>query len=515
MAVPSDKEADSYSQFACIGAGFSGICLGATLKRWHDITDVRIFERESDLGGTWVINQYPGCACDIPTALYSYSFEPNPSWTTVLPARADIHAYLRKVADKYGVADKISFGTEVQRCEWIEDRNRWRIHVRDVASDSSSIHESQFLFSGAGFIFKPRDLDVPGVETFHGPVVHSARWDPRLDLTDKNVVVIGNGCSACQIVPAIVDKVKSLTQVFRSKHWIVPPLDYTYPLGILAFMNQYAPWTKGIQRFLITLATEAEYFSGAYHMKEWSAWARRMYERAATKYIKTTAPEKYHDLLIPDFEIGCRRRIYDGGYLASLYSDKITLTNEPILEVVPEGIRTRNGVTKADVIILANGFQTNKFMVGIDVAGRDGEDIHEHWDKLGGTVAYNSAAVSNFPNFFLVCGPNSGTGHTSLTLAIENEINFALRIIKPVLDGKASSVELKAEAEKKYDQSQQDSLGKMVWNAGCANWYLDPNAGPEAKRNGMMYPWWQQYMWYRSVFPTWGDWTLKVSFLRE
>ncbi|KAK0620175.1 monooxygenase [Immersiella caudata] len=493
-----------YSQFACIGAGFSGIGLGASLKRRYGITNIRLFERESDLGGTWMINQYPGCACDIPSILYSYSFETNPAWDSVLPPRADIQAYLRNVAAKYDLIDKISFNTSVEKCEWVEEKGRWRMTVRDNASGHPSVHEAQFVFSGVGLFSKPRIPEIPGLDSFKGPVVHTARWPQGLNLKDRKVIVLGNGCSASQVVPAILDEAASITQIVRTKHWIIPNIKDTFNVSPLATLTKHAPWTRGLQRSLLFWLTELQY--PPFLMNRLGGWLRSRSAKAAENNIRATAPEKYHDLLIPDFEMGYKRRIFDPGYLKSLKSDKITLTDEAVFEIISEGIRTGKGIIEADVIICATGFHTNRFLVDIDVVGRNAENLQEHWSKIGGPSAYDCCAVSGFPNFFFLCGPNSGTGHTTLTIAIENAINLALRLIKPVLDGKATSVEVKRDAEEKYTRQLQADLKKMVWGAQKGHtWYLD---GSGTGWNASMYPWWQIYAICRS-FPTWRDWNLQ------
>lgn len=324
------------------------------------------------------------------------------NWSTTCSPQQELWAYLRRVAENYDIVDKISFGTSVQKCEWVEETSRWRIHVRHTTTGSSYVHEAQFLFSGAGYIHEPRKPDFPGIETFRGPIVHSARWKKDLDLRKQRIVVVGNGCSASQIIPAILDEAESIHQVFRSKHWIVPPVEVQYPISPFVFLGKYAPWTQSLQRMILATTLELEF--PAYHMTKFGSWVRRQFTQSTEKYMRATAPEKYHDILIPDFDLGCRRRIYDPGYLKALHSDKITLTNEPVIEVSPEGVRTKSGVIHADVIILANGFETGKFSIGIDVIGRNGETIHEHWEKLGGPTGYNCTAVSNFPNFFLLCG---------------------------------------------------------------------------------------------------------------
>lgn len=221
----SGSDEISYSQFACIGAGFSGIGLGGSLKRWYGITDIRLFDRHTQLGGTWHVNKYPGkefshgtfcfraclsppkltlpgCACDVPSVLYSFSFEPNPSWTRILPSSQELWQYLDDVATKYDLKSRMTLGVNVESATWIEGRSRWKITYRPVDSDQSYHYESDFLFAGTGQLVTPRELDVPGIESFQGPVMHSARWREDVNLKGKKVVLFGNGCTAAQIVPS-------------------------------------------------------------------------------------------------------------------------------------------------------------------------------------------------------------------------------------------------------------------------------------------------------------------------
>lgn len=517
----------SYSQFACIGAGFSGIGLGATLKRWYGISDIRFFERHDQLGGTWYVNQYPGAACDVPSALYSYSFEPNPNWTRVLPSHDELWAYQRRVADKYGLIPNMTFGVVVQRCEWVESKKRWRLHVHNSKTDSVFTHECQFLFSGTGQLVQPRDLDVPGVDIFKGAIFHSSRWRHDVDLTGKRVVVIGNGCTGAQIMPSIVGKTAHLTQIVRSKHWILPAIDGKRT-DAMRMLFKYIPGSMALQRLVVFLVAENDL--RGFPMTKSGARFRRKKREGAERYMRAAAPEKYHDLLIPDFEVGCKRRIFDSGYLACLHAENLTLTGDQAVEVTPEGVRTEKGFIEADVIVLANGFVTNSFLGDVEVKGRT-ETLAQHWEKFGGAEAYNCSAMSGFPNFFLLfgasiptlsgtnqgltrcarqLGPNAATGHTSAIMAAENSINYALRVIQPVLDGKASAVDLRLEAEQRYVDQIQDDLQKTVWNSGCQSWYVEENEQGR-KWNAMSYPYSQAYYWYRSLFPVWRDWEFYVS----
>lgn len=394
----------SYTQFACIGTGFSGICLGATLARWYGIDSVRLFSREPDgPGGTWLVNRYPGAACDVPSALYSFSFAPNPAWSRLLPPADELRAYLCRVAAEYGLLDKMVFGVAVERCVWVEERARWRLWARELAGARRVlVHECQFLFLGVGQLNRVRELDVPGLESFRGPVFHSSGWREDVDLVGKRVVLFGNGCTAAQIVPSIVGRTKHLTQVVRSKHWIYPPVDRKVPEWGRTLLRTL-PGLAALQRFVVYLAAERDWKGFA--MTESAAAFRRRRRRAAEQYMRATAPEKYHRLLIPDFEVGCKRRIFDSGYLESLHAENLTLTDERAVEILPHGVRMGSGeVVEADVIVLANGFETNAYLGEVDVVGRGGETLAQHWESFGGPEAYNCCALSGFPNMFFILG---------------------------------------------------------------------------------------------------------------
>ncbi|RDW68959.1 flavin-containing monooxygenase [Aspergillus mulundensis] len=501
MAPENTKLVPSYSQIACIGAGISGIALGATLKRWYRMDDIRIFERHSDCGGTWHISSYPGCACDVPSALYSYSFAQNPAWTKRMPSYNEIKAYQQAVADTYGLRGKMTFRTEVKECYWRDDASRWLMKLRNVDTDEISYHECQILFGATGVLVEPRDCDIPGASTFKGALFHTARWNHDVSLDGKKVVVIGNGCTAAQVVPAIMKQSGSVTQIIRSKHWIAETTNLPYtPAVVWAFKN--IPFLQTLHRFAIYQAAEADW--QLFPMTKSAARYRQKRREQIETYMRKTAPAKYHDLLIPDFEVGCKRRIFDCGYLDSLHNEKFLLTDAKILEIVPEGLQTSNGLVEADVIVLATGFNTNTFLPGMQVYGRNGKTVDEHWGRQDGPGAYNTSAMNGFPNFFLLLGPNSLTGHSSALMAAENSVNYALRVLKPVLDGTASAVEVKADAEDAYIKKLQAAARNTVWVAGCHSWYVN-----EKRWNAMAYPWTQAHFWYRSLFPVWEDWNIK------
>ena len=309
--------------------------------------------------------------------------------------------YLRDVANQYDLIPKITFGANVEKCTWITESRRWRMIIRNTTNGDYYTHECQFLFAGCGILVEPRIADIPGIDTFAGSVISAARWRHDIDLQDKNVAVLGNGCTGNQIVPAIYEKTKHLTHFFRSKHWIVPPI-WVPNTATLRWLFRYIPFTMLIARLYVYFIAEMA-FKGVPLTKRGAAWRRRQ-ESRAKKYIRETAPKKYHDMLIPDFEIGCKRRIFDSeGYLKCLNAENVTLTDARVEAVVSDGLQTANGFVPADVIVLATGYSTNNYLPGIEVTGPAGE-LHEHWDHRGGPSAYNCTAVSGFPNFFILLG---------------------------------------------------------------------------------------------------------------
>ncbi|KAJ5001779.1 Baeyer-Villiger monooxygenase [Colletotrichum sp. SAR 10_66] len=424
-----------------------------------------------------------------------------------MPPQEELWRYLDHVARKYHLTNKMKFGVDVERCEWSEARQRWRMTVRRYSDDSLFTHECQFLFTATGQLMQPNPIDVPGADNFKGAIFHSSRWDTSVDIEGKKVVVFGNGCTATQLIPAIVDKVKHLTQVIRTKHWIMESVDSANTTFMKKVFGS-VPGTMTIQRLLM-FAWAEDSFRGFYMTDAGTRYRKRVQARVE-KYMRATAPEKYHDKIIPDFELGCKRRVFDSGYLESLHSENMTLMDDPVLEIVPEGIRTKDGIIEADVIVMCNGFVTNNAVGGLKVIGRGGETIDQHWESFGGAEAYNCTILNNFPNLFVLLGPNSLTGHTSAIIAAENSINFSLRIIKPLLDGKGTIVEVKRNAEEEYVEQMQRDMQDRVWYTGCSSWYL--RGSKEGKKwNGSTYPYSQVYFLYRCLFPQFGDLQISVS----
>ncbi|KAF8518321.1 hypothetical protein JB92DRAFT_3088036 [Gautieria morchelliformis] len=470
-----------YTEVLCIGLGLSGVCLGVQLQRKYQFTDVHFYERDASHSGTWYVNRYPGCACDIPAIFYSYSFEPNASWSRLLPPRDEIWRYLDGVVEKYNLRPRMTFRTE-------SAAKSGRFIFRDLESGRQYIHECRLLFSAVGVLATPKEPNIPGKETFKGPMFHTARWRDDVELRNKSVVVVGNGCSASQMIPQITPLTKTLTQFIRTPHWLLEGENPSYS-ALMQWAFRRIPFLARLVRLYMFIILEKDgwrLFPG----NETGARLRRAAEKRSKEFIFRVAPMKYHNILVPDYEMACKRRVIDtdSAYLRSLHAPNLHLTKDSIIEILPTGIRTATAAYPADVIIMATGFQANNGLGPLQIRGRGGEWLSDRWNRRGGPGAYNNTAVHGYPNFMVILGPNSGTGHAPATMAIENTVKYALTIVAPILSGDANEVEVTAAAEDAYlDRLQAASVDK-VWNGPCGNWYVTADGW-----NSTLYPWSQTY----------------------
>ncbi|KAH7070795.1 4-hydroxyacetophenone monooxygenase [Auriculariales sp. MPI-PUGE-AT-0066] len=486
-----------YSDVVCIGAGFAGICAGAQLQVQLGVENFTIYERGSTFGGTWFWNQYPGAACDVPAVLYSLSFAPKSDWSSLFCPYPEIFEYLLGVARKYDLERRTKFHTEIKSARWDEEKQRWRLVARNINTGTEFTHECKVLISGAGQFGTPRtmaDLGAANCESFEGQVMHSARWDHSIDLHGKRVVIVGNGCTAAQIVPAIADQVDS-------------PHERLGHQGYTRFLARKLPFFQKFFRLYVALYLETRWphFTNSFL----GQLMRSHFQKGATKYICKVAPKEYHKILIPDFPFGCKRRVLDekGMYTAALHKANVTLHEENIVSFSKDAVHTNQGNTyPADVLILATGFQANDGGLSpstLRIHGRAGVPLDEHWRKeFGGPAAYQTVAMNGFPNFFMLLGPNSNSGHTSAIMAIENGVNLVLKLSKPILKGRKTTIEVSAVAEHAYHEKVQAKLQDTVFSAGCGAWYA------RGGHNSSTYPWSQIRLWWNCTFPRWQDWML-------
>jgi cation diffusion facilitator CzcD-associated flavoprotein CzcO len=445
-----------------IGAGFSGIGVSVALAK-AGVEHV-VLERQHDVGGTWLANTYPGCRCDVPSHLYSFSFAPNPNWSNSYSSQDEIWRYLRGVAERYGVIDRIRFDCPVQRADWDDTSKRWLIKTPqgDLTAD--------VLVAANGPLSEPAEPTFAGRDSFRGRVLHSARWDHRCDLTGKRVAVIGTGASAVQIVPEAQRQAAHLTVFQRTAAWILPhrgrPISNRERR-----LYRTLPWTQRMVRRYHYWFNELLLLPPLAKRPARTRGIRKL----ALGHLRSQVPDpELRRRLTPDFLPGCKRLTPSNDYLPAIAAPSTTLVTEPIDGFSPEGIRTRDGtVHEVDVVILATGFKVTDPGLGVLVRGRDGRTMRETW-SAGGMRSYNGTTTCNFPNFFLMAGPNTGIGHTSLLVMIEAQIAYIVQGIREMEKRDIASLEVRPDVEATWDEWIQRKLSRSVWNTGgCVSWYLD------------------------------------------
>ncbi|RAK90180.1 monooxygenase [Aspergillus costaricaensis CBS 115574] len=473
-----------------IGAGFSGMAMACQLKRELKCDDFVIYDREAGFGGTWLANKYPGCGVDIPAAFYSLSFAPNPNFSNFFPKRDEVLQYINNVVLEYELSRHLVGSTEWVGASWQEDDKTWMVRLRSTTTGQEYTQRCNVLISAVGALTNPNSLNIPGIDRFQGDIIHTARWDQNVSLRDKNVIVLGNGASATQLVPAVVEDVRSITQFMRSKQYFLPGGCNSTISPLWQTIFRYVPGVLLAVRFFIFLYLETS--TPQFNLTKIGAKMRRETAEISERYVKENAPEQYWPLLLADYQVGCKRRVFDhDGYISTLNRDNVRLTDDEVMALNERSVSTSSGATyPADVIMLANGFSLTQY--DTELCGRHGRSRQEYWKESGHIKAYESIGMSEFPNFFYILGPNSGRGHTSAIFSIENYTDLIIRIIKPIIAGSAVSVEPDMSSEKAYNQRLQGALKNTVFNNTCRSWFIDPKTGC----NWMIYPWSSFYMWW-------------------
>ncbi len=455
---------------AIVGSGFAGIGTGIRLKQ-DGIDDFVILERADDLGGTWRDNSYPGCACDVPSHLYSFSFAPNPRWTSTFSSQPEIWAYLQRCADRYGTRPHIRFGEEVLEAAWDEEARRWR-----VATLSGEL-TADVLVSGAGALSEPALPKLRGLDTFAGTAFHSARWNHDHDLTGRDVAVVGTGASAIQFVPQIQPHVRRLLVFQRTPPWIVPRRDR--PLTRLEHtLYRAVPPAQVAMRGAIFGAREL-FVLRFMHPREGAA-----NERLARRHLeKQVADPKLRAKLTPSYRMGCKRVLISSDFYPALTQPNVTLVTDPISEIRPHGIATDDGVEhEVDTIVFGTGFHVTDSPIAARVRGRDGRTLAETWN--GSPRAHLGTTVTGFPNLFILLGPNTGLGHNSVVYMIEAQIEHLRGALRTLERERAAVVEPRAEAQEAFVADVDRRMAGTVWTTGgCKSWYLDSTG-----RNSTIWP---------------------------
>jgi cation diffusion facilitator CzcD-associated flavoprotein CzcO len=453
---------ESSPRIVIVGSGFAGLGMGIQLKR-NGFDDFVILEKSQALGGTWHDNTYPGCACDVPSHMYSFSFELNPGWTRMFAPQPEIRAYLERTADKYGVRDHIRFGAAVESMEYDEDAAVWHVTLADGA-----VLTARAVVSGVGALHIPSYPDLPGIERFEGTAFHSAEWDHSYDFTGKRVAVIGTGASAIQFVPKLADAAARLVVFQRTPPWIQPKPDVAIPKAVRRTFEK-VPGTARTFRDLIYWGLEARAVGFTIDPRL-SGPQHTLARRHIARHIKD--PE-LRAKVTPDYTIGCKRVLLSNDYYPALTRPHVEVETAGIAEVREHSIVTADGREhEVDAIVYGTGFKVVDAMADWRVVGRGGVKIQEAW--ADGIEAHHGTTLPGFPNFFMMLGPNTGLGHNSVVFMIEIQIQHVLSLLRQMRRRNARTVEPRPEAVRAFNDRLQRRLRRAVWNeGGCDSWYLD------------------------------------------
>lgn len=458
---------------AVIGSGFGGLGAAVRLRR-EGVTDFVVLERAGSVGGTWRDNTYPGCACDVPSHLYSFSFAPHPDWPRVFSGQEHIRAYLEQVTDVFGLRPHLRFDSEVKKMTWDAGRLVW------VIDTSSGTLLADLVVSATGPLSEPKVPDVPGLDTFPGKVFHSARWDHDYDLRGKRVAMVGTGASAIQIVPAIQPDVSRLTLFQRTPPWVMPRVDRAIGNAERA-VHRALPFTTRLRRGLSWGVRELQVQAFTRHPGELGV-VEALAKRNMSRAVKDPA---LRAKLTPGYRIGCKRILLSSEYYPALTRANVDVVASGLSEVRGSTVVAADGSTaEVDAIVFGTGFHVTDMPIADRVVGADGRTLAEAWAGSG-MRALRGACAAGFPNWMTVIGPNTGLGNSSMILMIESQLNYLADYVRQldVFGGRVALAARPAAVDAWNDRIQERML-RTVWNTGgCSSWYLDADG-----RNTTIWP---------------------------
>ncbi|HWA02204.1 MAG TPA: NAD(P)/FAD-dependent oxidoreductase [Rhizomicrobium sp.] len=482
---------------AIIGAGFSGLCMAIKLKE-QGRTNFRVFEKASDIGGTWFLNRYPGCACDVPSHLYSFSFEQNPNWSRAYSPAGEIWRYQKAVAEKRGIMPFIRVNAEVARAEYDGIAQLWRLTLAGGETVSA-----RALVAGAGILHVPFYPQIKGAESFAGKVMHTANWDDSYDLKGKRVAVIGTGASAVQLVPGIAAKVAHLDLYQRTPGWVIPRMDYAFKDSWKRWFAR-VPLLQRLWRNLIYWRAEMLAIGFTRDPK----MVAKFQKLAETYLARAVRDPELRRKLTPDFPLGCKRVLISDDFYPSLQRKNVALITDRIAEIRPNGVVTEDGTLReADAILYATGFRVTDWLSHVDIRGRGGRKLIDDW--RGGAYAYYGVAVNGYPNMFLLLGPNTGLGHNSVVFMIEAQVRYAMDCLRWLWNG-AGAVEVKKDVQDAFNADIHERMKGTVWMSGCKSWYLNPDG-----TNSTIWPDFTVTYWWKTHAAKKQDFVLEPSRVAE
>ncbi|MSQ85154.1 MAG: NAD(P)/FAD-dependent oxidoreductase [Myxococcales bacterium] len=446
-----------------IGAGFSGLCMAIHLRRMG-CANLVILEREADYGGTWRSNTYPGCACDVPSLMYSFSFEPNPNWSRSFSSQSEIWAYTRHCFEKYAISGFVRCNQVMHQARYDDASGRW-----DLATEAGTRYRAAMVVFATGGLSRPSVPHLPGLDTFGGKVFHSATWDHSYDLRDKKVAVIGTGASAIQFVPQIAPVVAQLDLYQRTPPWVVAKDDR--PIGRWQRrLFARLPWLQKLARATVYCVLESRawmFFSQPRFMAAAAFFGRRhLFRQVADPALRAK--------LLPNYTIGCKRILLSNDYYPALTRPNVHLRTEGIAGIEPTGIRDRQGVLRpVDAILFGTGFETQTPVAPGAIIGAGGVDLGQLWKD--GMFAYKGTTVSGFPNAFFLVGPNTGLGHNSILYIIESQVAYVAGAFALLRQRNFAPLTVSAGAQDHYNAVLQARMARSVWKTGCKSWYVAAN----------------------------------------
>lgn len=453
-------------RFLVIGAGMAGILSGIRLRQ-AGYEDWIVYEKGDSVGGTWRENTYPGLSCDVPSHIYSYAFEPNPEWSQRFSPGAEIRGYFEHVAKKYGVLPRVRFNEEVERL--VFEDGRWKATFKSGKRD-----EADVVIAATGVLHHPMIPEIPGLDSFEGACFHSARWDHSVPTAGKRVGVIGTGSTAIQITSALVPSVEKFSLFQRTPQWIAPQENAFYTdeekaafrRDPIAFRKMTEEMTKGFHETFSNGVVDAK----SEQMQKLEALCRENLEKSVRDPV-------LREKLRPNYRAACKRLIMSGDFYDAIQRPNAELVTEGIERIEPKGVRTKDGrLHELDVLVLATGFRVDRFLRPIRVIGRDGVDLEDVWKDRPN--AYLSISIPNFPNLFMLNGPNGPVGNFSLITIADMQLHYVLQLVEQIREGRARELSASEPAMQRFSEEFDKASRNTIWATGCRSWYLDSRGVP-------------------------------------
>lgn len=451
--------ADETVSVVIVGAGFGGLGMGIKLRE-AGIKDFIILEKSDDIGGTWRDNTYPRAACDIPSPMYSFSFEQGFDWKRFYAAQPDILRYLRHCADKFQLMPHVRLNSEVANAVFSEESGLWKI-----ATTRGATLSCRALVTATGLLHHPARPNIPGLDSFAGKVFHSSCWDHGHDLSGRRIGIIGTGASAIQFIPHVIDKASQATLFQRTAPHVLPKPDWRLS-RFERWLHRRVPPARALVRGAVYCTLE---FLGIGLFKFRPALLPL--KMLASLHLRRSVKDpQLRRKLTPDYALGCKRVLFDNAFYAAVRQPNVNLVTERIASIEPDGVVTADGAWhKLDTLILGTGFTATSFLAPMKVRGRGGQELSTAWRD--GAQAYLGITVSGFPNFFMLSGPNTSVSHNSLVFMLESQIRYVTQAVAHLRARPGTTVELRPEVLRRFNTGLQRALGKSVWASGCNNWY--------------------------------------------